>query len=134
MISGDLLVAMLSMLHASTPGLLAEGHVALYARPITMSPNPVHRPKHSLSQIVRVVVQPRTTRMQSSDPLELLGMVAGQADSEARWACLAEYSNRHLQRKEAYLQTENSMYRVGVISLGTHPMPRVHRVNPPGLD
>ena len=134
MISGDLHVDMLSMPHASTPGWLVEGHVALCARPITMSPNPVHRPNHSLSQITRVVVQPRPTRMQFSDLLESLGMVAGQMDFGSRWACLAEYFNRHHQRKETHLQPENSMCGVGEINIWTQSMSRILRINLPGLD
>jgi hypothetical protein len=71
--------------------------------------------------------------MQFSDLLELLGMVAGQMDSGLRWAFLAEFFNRHL-RKETYLPPENIMCGMGMISLGTQPMPQILQMNPPGLD
>jgi hypothetical protein len=96
-----------------------------------MSPNPVHRLKHSLPQIARVVIQIQLARMKSPDLL-VLGIVAGQMGG-FNWASLAEYFNRHLQRKET-LQPENNMYEMGVISLWTQSMPRIPRVNLPGLD
>ncbi|KGO43719.1 Zinc finger, RING/FYVE/PHD-type [Penicillium expansum] len=81
-----------------------------------------------------VTVQPRPAQMQSSDLLELLGIVAGQMDSGSRWAYLPEYLNRHLQGKEACLQPGNIICRVGEISPGTQSMSLILRLNLLGLD